>query len=81
MNELISLAVYVGRLEARLESLEKRLEDRDAPSKVQLGLGHTVPSAADEGADEAAQLASRLMQEGIDSIMSYQWPPKREGEE
>lgn len=78
MNEMISLAVYMGKLEARLEALEKRLEGLNDAPKVQLGLGHKE-EGEDDLADRDAQLASRLMQEGIDNIMGYQWPPKREG--
>lgn len=79
MNEMISLAVYLGKLEARIETLEKRLEGlRDAP-RLQLDLRQKA-DAEDDLADRDAQLASRMMQEGIDSIMGYQWPPKREGE-
>ena len=68
MNKLISLALHVGRLEARLEALEKRLEwEPPAPG-------------ADPKAEEDARQAERLLQEGIDNIMGYQWPPRREGE-
>lgn len=77
MNEMFSLAVYMGKLEARLEALEKRLEGMDDAPKVQLGMGHK--EEGEDPADKDAQLASRLMQEGIDNIMGYQWPPKREG--
>ena len=31
-------------------------------------------------AEEDARQAERLLQEGIDNIMGYQWPPRREGE-
>ena len=68
MNKLISLALHVGRLEARLEALEKRLE-----------WGHAA-TGADPKAEEDARQAERLLQEGIDNIMGYQWPPRREGE-
>lgn len=79
MNEMISLAVYLGKLEARIETLEKRLEGlRDAP-RLQLDLRQKA-DAEDDLADRDAQLASRLMQEGIDNIMGYQWPTKREAE-
>lgn len=77
MNELISLAIYVGRLEARLEALEKRPDVEEAPH-VRLGLGHTEPSP-DEAADRDAQQAAKLLQEGIDNIMNYQGPGGKGG--
>ena len=77
MNKLISLALHVGRLEARLEALEKRLEWE--PPEVHVELGHAA-TGADPKAEEDARQAERLLQEGIDNIMGYQWPPRREGE-
>ena len=74
MNKLISLALHVGRLEARLEALEKRQE-----REVHVELGHAA-TGADPKAEEDARQAERLLQEGIDNIMGYQWPPRREGE-
>ena len=39
MNKLISLALHVGRLEARLEALEKRLEWEPPAPEVHVELG------------------------------------------
>ena len=79
MNETIALAIYVGRLEARVEALEKKLAERGPVPSVHLDLGRTE-TAGDEKAEQDAQTASRLMQEGIDNIMAYQWPPAKGGE-
>ena len=79
MNKLISLALHVGRLEARLEALEKRLEWEPPAPEVHVELGHAA-TRADPKAEEDARQAERLLQEGIDNIMGYQWPPRREGE-
>ena len=77
MNEMISLAIYVGRLEARIEALEKRLDGAEDAPKVRLDLGHSEP-AEDELSDKDAMLAYKLMQDGIDNIMGYQGPVSRE---
>ncbi len=79
MNETIALAIYVGRLEARVETLEKKLAERGPAPSVHLDLGR-AETAGDEKAEQDAQTASRLMQEGIDNIMAYQWPPAKGGE-
>ena len=76
MNELISLAVYVGRLEARVEALEKR---RETAPPVHMHIGR-AEEPQDETADRDAQTAARLLQEGIDSIMNYQGPGKAVGD-
>ena len=72
MNKLISLALHVGRL-------EKRLEWEPPAPEVHVELGHAA-TGADPKAEEDARQAERLLQEGIDNIMGYQWPPRREGE-
>lgn len=68
MSELIELAIAVGRLEARIEALEKRAEPAPAPL-VQPSFG--------EDAHEMTQ--DKRLQEGLDNIMGYQWPPAGEG--
>ena len=68
MNKLISLALHVGRLEARLEALEKRLEWEPPAPEVHVELGHAA-TGADPKAEEDARQAERLLQEGIDNIM------------
>ena len=45
MNKLISLALHVGRLEARLEALEKRLEWEPPAPEVHVELGHAATGA------------------------------------
>lgn len=49
MNKLISLALHVGRLEARLEALEKRLEWEPPAPEVHVELGHAATGADPEG--------------------------------
>ena len=42
-------------------------------------LGHAATGADPKAAEDARQ-AERLLQEGMDNIMGYQGPPRREGE-
>lgn len=77
MNDMIQLAVYVGKLEARLEAMEKQLSARETvPIRLDMG-GHDAPDSAEPDDD----LASKRLQDGIDSILGYQWPPRKDGRE
>ena len=84
MDELISLAIYVGKLEARIEALEKK---NGGAAPVSLSFSKDVSEAEPE--EEICHRVAveepdegRLMMEGFDNIMAYQWPPKKkDGEE
>lgn len=69
MEGIIELAIAVGRLENRISELEKKLAERPAP-----------PIVVDPPADDK-MTPDKLLQQGIDSIMGYQWPPARGGDE
>lgn len=70
MDSLIELAMYVGRLEQRIKALEER-EPKYTVSPV---FGDTESRTEDEKSTD------KLLQEGIDNIMGYQWPPAKAGE-
>lgn len=69
MDSLIELAIYVGRLEQRVKALEER-EPKYTVSPV---FGDTESHTEEKSPD-------KLLQEGIDNIMGYQWPPTKAGE-
>ena len=73
MDLSLQLAMALGRLEGRVRALEITLERQSLQRPAQ-----PEPCTAEEG--DGAQ-ADRLLQQGIDNIMSYQWPPKKEEEE
>ncbi len=71
MDGLIELAIAVGRLEARIDALEKRsyTVDRTPAPEIKASFG-----------DESHEMTpDKRLQEGIDNIMGYQWPPAGEG--
>lgn len=70
MDTLIALAIHVGKLEARIETLEKLLEKGEKPAFV-----------APETEITEEQKEEQKLMEGFDNLMSYQWPPKKDGEE
>lgn len=69
MEGIIELAIAVGRLENRVSELEKKLAERPA-----------APIAPDPVANDK-MTPDKLLQQGIDNIMGYQWPPAREGDD
>ena len=70
MDDLISLAIHIGRLEQRISDLEKRIPKVDAVS----------PPIVEE--EEEENVTDKLFMEGIDNILGYQWPPvKKDGDE
>lgn len=71
MDGLIELAIAVGRLENRVAELEKMMKEDRPPAPV------VAPSFGD---NEGKSTADKLLQEGLDNIMGYQWPPKRADE-
>ena len=71
MDDLISLAIHIGKLEARIEALEKQ------PS-----VGETVPVRLDMGEHEPEEededKYDKRIRDGIASIMGYEYPVQRE---
>ena len=71
MDDLISLAIHIGKLEARIEALEK-----------QLSVGETVPVRLDMGEHEPEEededKYDKRIRDGIASIMGYEYPVQRE---
>ena len=74
MDQSLQLAIALGRLESRIHALETALERQCGPTEPPQP--EPSPTAQEEGAQ-----TGRLLQQGIDNIMSYQWPPKKEEEE
>lgn len=70
MDSLIELAIAVGRLEQRIKQLEER--NQAAAMNVSPVFG------PEEEEDEEKKTADKRIQEGIDNIMGYQWPPAKE---
>lgn len=75
MEGIIALALAVGRLENRVSMLEQALlqsnqaERKEPPPSVTPVFG--------ENSEEMTP--DKLLQQGIDNIMGYQWPPVEEG--
>ena len=69
MDGIIELAIAVGRLEQRVKELEQR------------GQGPKYTVSPIFGQEEDKTVSDRLLQEGIDNIMGYQWPPAKRDEE
>lgn len=71
MNDLISLAIHIGKLEARLEALEKQMNTGEAvPVRLDMG-GH-------EPEEEEEDKSDKRIRDGIASIMGYEYPVRRE---
>lgn len=73
MDSLIELAMYVGRLEQRVKALEER--DEMTKYTVSPVFGDTESST-----ENGEKTSDKLLQDGIDNIMAYQWPPAKAGE-
>ena len=71
MDDLISLAIHIGKLEARIEALEKQL-DGGKPVPVRLDMGEHGPEEEDEDKYD------KRIRDGIASIMGYEYPVQRE---
>lgn len=79
MEGIVELARALGRLEQRMDELEAFVRN---PAKKDPGTAgpciatmRGVP--VEEKTDEMTP--DKLLQQGIDNIMSYQWPPAGEG--
>lgn len=75
MDGIIELAIAVGRLENRVSELERML--RQAKQDVLKDPPPVVTPVFGEKEDEMTP--DKLIQQGIDNIMGYQWPPAAEG--
>lgn len=75
MDGMIELAIAVGRLEQRVNELEKQLQEaKKEPVSAPEPCIATMRCVQAEGkADEMTP--DKLIQQGIDNIMGYQWPP------
>ena len=65
MFKWIELAIRLGKLEARVEALE--------------GKRRQVPAEPETAAEELTE-SDRKMMEGLENIMSFQWPPRKDGD-
>ena len=70
MDGLIELAIAVGRLENRVNELEKLLSEQ----KPEPAPSYSINLC---GQDDDRMSADKLLQQGIDNIMGYQWPPAK----
>lgn len=71
MDGMIELAIAVGRLENRVSELERML--RQTKQDVPKDPPPVVTPVFGEKEDEMTP--DKLIQQGIDNIMGYQWPP------
>lgn len=71
----------VGGLEARVGALEKEMEDRTTALKCELEARVSALTAELEKTKTEldGDTMSNQLQEGIDSIIGYQWPPAKGG--
>ncbi|OUN12145.1 hypothetical protein [Flavonifractor sp. An9] len=74
MDGMIELAIAVGRLENRVSELEKLI--RQSKQVVSQDPPPVVTPVFGEKEKEMAP--DKLLQQGIDNIMGYQWPPAEE---
>lgn len=72
MDGIVELAVLVGRLQSRIEALEKRLSDAGQPVYQTAENQEASPDSGEELS------ADKLFQQGINNIVGFQWPPRRE---
>ena len=71
MDGMIELAIAVGRLEQRVNELERQLQEAVSAPEPCIATMHGVQ--VEEKTDEMTP--DKLIQQGIDNIMGYQWPP------
>ena len=75
MDAVIELAIAFGRLEQRVNELEKQLEEakKEAVPASEPCIATLRGVQVEEKTDEMTP--DKLIQRGIDNIMGYQWPP------
>lgn len=73
MEGIIELALAVGRLENRVNELEKMLRSskHEEPKEINPCVATMQEGNTDTESDEMTQ--DRLIQQGIDNIMGYPW--------
>lgn len=71
MDGMIELAIAVGRLENRVSELEKLM--KATKQNIPADPPPVVTPVFGEKPDEMTP--DKLLQQGIDNIMGYQWPP------
>ena len=79
MDCLISLAIHVGKLEARIEFLESALNGKTQEKTPHFKAEEDEIGGDTERAEEERQAEQRF-QEGIDNILGYEWPVRKEKE-
>ncbi len=80
MDNTIALAIYIGKLEARVERLEGLLAEREQPissTAPEDGRRAAAEQPAEPSQEAEERLAEKRFQEGMDSILSYEWPVKK----
>lgn len=75
MDGIIELAIAVGRIEQRVSELEKQLQEarKEPVSAPEPCIATLRGVQAEEKTDEMT--TDKLIQQGIDNIMGFQWPP------
>lgn len=73
MEGIVELARALGRLEQRMDELEALVRNpaKEDPGTAGPCIATMVP--VEEETDEMTP--DKLLQQGIDNIMSHQWPP------
>lgn len=79
MDSLIALAIHVGKLEARMEALEAALEGKNQEKTPHFKAEEDEIGGDAERSEEERQAEQRF-QEGIDNILGYEWPVRKEKE-
>lgn len=74
MDGIMELAIAVGRLMQRVDVLEALLQEKNLHT-TQRKFVQFDQNASEDGPPSKQD---RLLQQGIDNIMGYQWPPAKE---
>lgn len=72
MDGLIKLAIALGRLEHRVELLERGNSAGFSD--------FSIPAGEETAENEREPSPSELIQDGIKNIVGYTWPPRKDGE-
>lgn len=83
MEGIIELAIAVGRLENRISKMENTVADlaKRVSELEKEPEGRPMLSVSLEPPADDKMTPDKLLQQGIDSIMGYQWPPAKGGNE
>ena len=74
MDGIMELAIAVGRLAQRVDMLEALLREKNLHT-AQREFVQFDQNAPEDG---PTSKQDKLLQQGIDNIMGYQWPPAKE---